>query len=74
MSSLRDEQGRQPPLDKGTTEQREGVKLPGTEQRAEPSPVRDEGKSNVELWERVWERENLTTALKRVERDRKSVV
>ena len=71
MSSLRDEQGRQPPLDldKGTTEQREGVKLPGTEQSAEPSPVRDKGKSNVELWERVWERENLRTALKRVERN-----
>ena len=69
MSSLRDERGRQPPLDKGTTEQREGVKLPRTEQSAEPSPVRDEGKSNVELWEQVWERENLRTALKRVERN-----
>ena len=43
------------------------VKLPETEPRAEPSPARDEGKSNVELWEQVWERENLTTALKRVE-------
>jgi len=69
LSSLRDERGRQPPLDKGTTEQREGVKLPRTEQSAEPSPVRDEGKSNVELWEQVWERENLRTALKRVERN-----
>ena len=43
------------------------MKLPGTEQRAEPSPARDEGKSNVELWEQVWARENLTAALKRVE-------
>ncbi len=67
MRSLRDEPGRQKPLDKGTTEQREEVKLPGTEQRAEPSPARDEGKSNVEVWEQVWERENLTAALKRVE-------
>ena len=67
MRSLRDEQGRQKPLDKGTTEQVEEVKHPGTEQRAEPSPARDEGKSNVELWEQVWERENLTAALKRVE-------
>ena len=67
MSSLRDERGRQKPLDKGTTEQEEEVKLPGTEQRAEPSPARDEGKSDVELWEQVWERENLTAALKRVE-------
>jgi group II intron reverse transcriptase/maturase len=67
LGSLRDEQGRQKSLDKGTTEQREEVKLPGTEQRAEPSPARDEGKSNVELWEQVWRRENLTAALKRVE-------
>jgi len=43
------------------------VKLLVTEQSAEPSPVRDEGESNVELWEQVWERENLYTALKRVE-------
>ena len=38
-------------------------------QRAEPSPVRDEGESNVELWGQVWERENLYTAMKRVERN-----
>ena len=43
------------------------MKLPVAEQSAEPSPVRDEGKSNVELWEQVWEKGNLTTALKRVE-------
>jgi RNA-directed DNA polymerase len=67
LSSLRDEQGRQKTLDKGTADQRREEKLPGTEQRAEPSPVRDEGKSNVELWEQVWEKGNLTTALKRVE-------
>jgi group II intron reverse transcriptase/maturase len=29
--------------------------------------VRDEGKSKAELWEQVWARENLFTALKRVE-------
>ncbi len=69
LSSLRDERGRQPTLDKGTTEQRKEVKLPEAEQSVEPSPVRDEGKSNVELWEQVWERENLVTALKRVERN-----
>ena len=67
MSSLRDEHRRQPTLDKGPTEQRQEVKLPGAEQRAEPSPVRDEGKPSVELWEQVWGRENLYTALKRVE-------
>jgi RNA-directed DNA polymerase len=67
LSSLRDEQRRQKLLDKGTTEQMEEVKLPGTEQRAERSPARDEGKSDVELWEQVWARENLSAALKRVE-------
>lgn len=45
------------------------MKLPLAEQRAEPSPVRDEGKSNAELWEQVWERENLFAALERVERN-----
>ena len=38
-----------------------------TDQSAEPSPTRDEGESNVELWGQVWEQENLFTALKRVE-------
>jgi len=46
------------------------VKLPETDPRAEPSPTRDEGKFNVELWEQVWARENLTTTLKRVESNR----
>lgn len=43
------------------------MKLPLAAQRAEPSPVQDEGKANAELWDRVWERQNLFTALKRVE-------
>jgi RNA-directed DNA polymerase len=67
LSSLRDEPRRQTPLDKGKPEQSEEVKLPMAEQGAEPSPTRDEGKSNVELWEQVWARENLFAALKRVE-------
>jgi len=70
LSSLRDEQRRQPTLDKGTTEQKKEVKLPEAEQRAEASPTRDEGKSDVELWEQVWGKENLNTALKRVESNR----
>ena len=70
LSSLRDEPRRQPPLDKGKPEQSEEVKLPTAEQGAEPSPVQDEGKSNVELWEQVWARENLFAALKRVESTR----
>ena len=43
------------------------MKLPLADQRAEPSPARDEGKVNAELWEQVWERQNLLTALERVE-------
>ena len=70
LSSLRDEQGRQPSPDRGTAGQRREVKLPVADPRAEPSPTRDEGKSNVDLWEQVWERENLFTALKRVESNR----
>ena len=70
LSSLRDEQRRQPALDKGTTEQRKEETLPEAEQRAEPSPTRDERKSDVELWKQVWGKENLSTALKRVESNR----
>jgi group II intron reverse transcriptase/maturase len=39
------------------------------DQRVEQSPARDEGKANAELWERVWERQNLLAALERVERN-----
>lgn len=70
LSSLRDEQGRQPSPDRGTAGQGWEVKLPETDPRAEPPPTRDEGKSSVELWEQVWARENLFTALKRVESNR----
>ena len=69
LSSLREDRGRQNSQDMGTPEQGREVKLPVTEQRAEVSPVRDEGKSNAELWEQVWKRENLFAALKRVERN-----
>lgn len=46
------------------------MKSLGVDQRAEPSPALCKGTSNVEgerVWERVWERQNLLTALKRVE-------
>ena len=69
MSSLRDEQGRQNTLDKGTTGQAKQVKPEGLDQRAEQSPARDEGKASAELWDRIWERENLLAALERVERN-----
>ncbi len=69
MSSLRDEHRRQNAPDRGTAGQGQEVKLPRTDPRAEPSPARDKGTSNVALWEQVWERENLFAALKRVERN-----
>ena len=67
MSSSRDERRRQKPADSGTAEQAKEVKPIGLVQSAEPSPVRDNGKSDVAEWEAVFERENLRTALKRVE-------
>jgi RNA-directed DNA polymerase len=45
------------------------VKLPETDQRAEQPSTRDEGKADAELWEKVMERQNLFTALGRVERN-----
>jgi group II intron reverse transcriptase/maturase len=39
-------------------------------QSAEPFPVRDIGKSDVAVWEAVFERKNMLTALKRVERNK----
>jgi group II intron reverse transcriptase/maturase len=45
------------------------VKLPLADQRAEQFPARDEGTASAELWERVWERQNLFAALVRVERN-----
>jgi len=67
VSSSRDEQGRQKPLDKGTTEPAKQVKPAGLEQSVEPSSARDSGKSDVAVWEAVFERENMRTAQKRVE-------
>jgi RNA-directed DNA polymerase len=45
------------------------VKLGGSDQRVEQSPARDEGTSNTELWNKIWERQNMLTALERVERN-----
>jgi RNA-directed DNA polymerase len=69
LSSSWDEHRRQTSPDRGTGGQAKQVKPVGLDQRAEPSPARDEGKANAELWERVWERQNLLAALKRVERN-----
>src|SRR3990170_1336092 len=67
MSSSRDEPGRQKLPDRETAEQTKQVKPVGDVQSAEPFPARDNGKSDVGTWEAVFERENMQTALKRVE-------
>ena len=67
MSSSRDEQGKQKPSDRRTTEPTKQVKPAGLGRSAEPSPARDNGKSDVGVWEAVFERKNMQTALKRVE-------
>ena len=66
-SSLRDDQGRPKPLDRGTDAHLKQVKPAGGERSVEASPARDEGKSDVEVWEAVFSKENMQTALKRVE-------
>jgi retron-type reverse transcriptase len=43
------------------------MKLPGAEQRAEVTPVRDKEQASTALWEKIFKRENLLTALKWVE-------
>ncbi len=70
MSSSRDEQGRQNSPDRGPAGQRNPVKPAAPDQRAERSPVRDEGNPGAGLWEAIWERQNLLTAVKRVESNR----
>jgi RNA-directed DNA polymerase len=62
-----DDRERQPALNKGTHAPRERVKPNLTEQRVEASTARNEGKSSAGLWDMIWERENMTAALKRVE-------
>ena len=67
MSSSRDEPRRRTSPDRGPAGEAKRV---GSAQRAERSPVRDEGKSGAGLWEAIWEKQNLLTALKRVESNR----
>jgi group II intron reverse transcriptase/maturase len=69
LSSSRADRRKQNTLDKRTTEQTKGVKLPGAEQRAEVATARDKEQASTKLWEKILERENLLTALKRVERN-----
>jgi group II intron reverse transcriptase/maturase len=67
VSSLRNEQGRQKFSDRETDELTQQVKPVGEVQSAEPFPARDNGKSDEKVWEAVFSRENMQTALKRVE-------
>jgi len=66
-SSSRDEQGRQKPSDRGTDVFPKQVKPVGGERSVEASPARDDGKSDVGVWEAIFARENMQTALKSVE-------
>lgn len=66
-SSSRDDRGRQKPSDRGTDVFPKQVKPVEGERSVEASPVRDEGKSDVGVWEAIFARENMQTALKRVE-------
>jgi len=69
----RDEQGRQTFPDRDTAGRAKVVKPPGSDQRAEPSPASGEEvagtKDGASVWERVFQRDNLLTALARVERN-----
>jgi len=67
VSSLRNEQGRQKHPDRERGEPTQQVKPVGEVQSAEPFPARDNGKSDERVWEAVFARENMQTALKRVE-------
>jgi RNA-directed DNA polymerase len=64
---LRNEQGRQKFSDRETDELTQQVKPEGEVQSAEPFPARDNGKSDEKVWEAAFSRENMQTALKRVE-------
>ena len=66
VSSSRNEPGRQKLSDRETTEQTKQVKPAGNAQSAEPFPAQDIGKSDVKaqkVWEAVFERQNMFTAL-----------
>ena len=69
LSSSRDEQVRQNAPDRGTAGQRQEVKLPRADQRAEQSPAQGGGKSSAELWGQIWTNQNVVRALERVERN-----
>jgi len=70
LGSSRDEQRKQTSLNEGPIRWTKAVKPSGAAIRAEQTPVREEGKPTMELWEDIWTKEDLHKALKRVERNR----
>jgi retron-type reverse transcriptase len=71
LSCSRDEHGKPTVSDRDTAGDAKKVKPLGHRQRVEQFPAQHEGASNAEggEWERVWERKNLLTALKRVKQN-----
>lgn len=71
MERSRDEHRKPKDPDRIAADKEEGVKPPRPRPSAEPSPAHTEGVTNVddELWARLWSRENLKAALKRVEQN-----
>ena len=70
MGSSQNEHGKQNTPDGVTTGGREKVKPSRDNQRVEPFAALNKGTSNAEgekVWEQIWERSNLLTALTRVE-------
>ena len=70
LNSLQNEHGKPNTPDGVTAGSREKVKPSRDSQRVEPSAALSKGTPNGEgekVWERIWERQNLLTALTRVE-------
>jgi hypothetical protein len=70
LGGLRDEPRRQTFLEEGPAGRVEVVKPSRSDRRAERSPTPNEGMSEAVgegIWEQVYERKNLLSALKRVE-------
>ena len=72
MERSRDEPRKQKGSNRVTADREEGVKPPRPRPSAEPSPAQSKSVTTAddELWVRIWSRENLNAALKRVEQNK----